>query len=247
MDETKPLAGMSAILVSPTYGGVDPLCAQSLRVATMGASSQGLRWSGDASNDRLGYGFTRNLSAEVLRKNPTAADGIVWVDSDIRVPNDAIIRLLTAAKTHGLDFLTGVYHARATPFLPVIHHWDAAVGKYLQCVTYPSNQIISLDACGFGFVWTSSKLINAIADLPTFSKREGWFPDRRDVGGYGEDISFCHQAKQTGIQLYVDTGIQVGHTGNPQVIWEADFRALNITLESKEIQSRPLEPSWGSK
>jgi len=243
----KPLEGMTAILVSPTYGGVDPLCAQSLRVAMMSASSQGLHWIGDASNDRLGYGFSRNLSAGVLRKNPAAADGIVWVDSDIRVPNDAIIRLLTTAKTHSLDFVTGVYHARATPFLPVIYHWDAKVSKYLQCVTYPSSQIISLDACGFGFVWTSSKLINAIANLPTFSKREGWFPDRRDVGGYGEDISFCYQAKETGIQLYVDTGIQVGHTADPQVIWEVDFRALNITLESKEIQSRPLEPNWGSK
>lgn len=245
MDQS--LAGFSAILVSPTYGGVDPICAQSLRVAALSAATHGLQWAGDASNDRLGYSFTRNLSANVLRTNLDAADGIMWVDSDIRVPSDAITRLLTTARTHDLDFVSGVYHARKHPFLPVIYHWDATVSKYLQAVNYPKDQVLSLDACGFGFVWTSAHTINAIADSPGFDPNHGWFPDRRDAGGYGEDISFCAQAKKAGIQLYLDTGVQVAHQGDIHYVTEADFRVQHLTLESEAIQSRPTSPNWAKK
>lgn len=246
-DPKLPLKGLSAILVSPTYGGVDPICAQSLRVAAIGASARGLRWAGDASNDRLGYSFTRNLSARVLRVDPSVADGIMWVDSDIRVPSDAITRLLITVRAYNLDFVSGVYHARKHPFLPVIYHWDATVGQYLQAVDYPEDQVLSLDACGFGFVWTSTRTINAIADSSDFSSKHGWFPDRRDAGGYGEDISFCVQAKKAGIQLYLDTGVQVDHQGDIHYIAEADFRALHLTLESEEVQGRPTAPDWAKK
>ena len=246
-EKPQPLAGMKAVLVSPTYGGVDPSCARSLRIAVMGASSHGLHWAGDASPDRLAYGYARNAAASYIRKNPDAADGIMWVDSDIMLNNDSIIRLLTTVKIHNLDFVSGVYHTRKPPYLPVIYHWDERVGKYLQAVNYPKEQILSLDACGFGFVWTSTKMINAIADAPWFSETEGWFPDRRDTGGFGEDISFCDAAKKAGFQLYLDTGVQVGHSGDAKVIWEEDFRALNITLDSPEIQTKSINPKWGAK
>lgn len=243
----KPLEGLSALLVSPTYGGVDPACARSLRVAVMGAASHGLKWAGDASPDRLGYGFARNISANHLRQDPAKADGILWVDSDIVLKNDSIIRLLTAVKAYNLDFISGVYHARKPPYLPVIYHWDDRVNRYLQAVTYPKDQILSLDACGFGFVWTSSCLINGMADSSDFKASEGWFPDRRDVGGFGEDISFCDIAKKAGFQLYLDTGVQVGHSGDVKVIWEEDFRAQGITLDSPQIQTRSVDPKWGVK
>ena len=241
----KPLEGMSIVLASPTYGNVDPLCAKDLRVAMMSAATMGLHWVGDASPDRLGYSAARNVVAKTLRQHAPTADGIMWVDSDIRMNPDAIVRLLTTVRTHNLDFVSGVYHSRKPPYLPIIYHWSDEVGKYLQCVTYPKDQIISLDACGFGFVWTGAKVINAIADSPCFTQLGGWFPDRRDVDGYGEDISFCDLAKKAGIQLYLDTGVQVGHTGDAKVIWEQDFRALNLTIDSPEIQKSHGDGDWG--
>ena len=241
----KPLEGMSIVLASPTYGNVDPLCAKDLRVAMMSAATMGLHWAGDASPDRLGYSAARNAVAKSIRKNSPSADGIMWVDSDIRMKSDAITRLLTTVKIHNLDFVSGVYHSRKPPYLPVIYHWDSAAGWYLQCVTYPKDQITSLDACGFGFVYTSTKTINAIADSPCFTARGGWFPDTRDTGGYGEDISFCDLATGAGIQLYIDTGVQVGHTGDAKVIWEQDFRALNLTIDSPEIQKSHGDGDWG--
>ncbi len=234
------LDGIRALVASPTYAHVNPICAQSLRAAMASASNAGIKWVGDVSNDRLGYAFTRNLSASVLRKTPDVAHGILWVDSDILVPSDAIIRLLRTTVTHPqIDFISGIYHARKSPFLPVIYHWDETVKKYLQCVDYPENEIRSIDGCGFGFVWTSSRVINTIADHPGFSAQYGWFPDRRDTGGYGEDISFCDQAKQAGLHLYMDTGVQLGHEGDAPFITSKDFRALKLTINSPEVQNRP--------
>jgi hypothetical protein len=255
----KPLEGLNVVLVCPTYGPVDPACARDLRVAVMSASAIGVHWAGDASPDRLAYGAARNQAAQAVRRKPQSPvvktvpiDGIMWVDSDIRMQPDAIVRLLSTVKVHSLDFVTGIYHSRYPPYLPVIYHRVPETGsngtksRYLQCIDYPKETILSLDACGFGFVYTSTKLINGIADSPDFTKRGGWFPDRRDHGGFGEDIAFGDLAWRAGFQLYVDTGVQVGHTGDPKVSWEADFRAQGINIDSPCLKERDIDPDWGS-
>ena len=249
LDPEKPLLGFRALFACPTYGNVDPHCAKHLRVAVMSAASKGLHWAGDISPDRLGYSFARNSVASMARRFPDEFDGVMWVDSDIVCNPDSIIRLLTTARTHSLDFVTGVYHSRKPPNLPILYHWESKIERYLQCVTYPKDTIISADACGFGFVWTSTRLINAIAEAPLFRPKEGWFPDRRDVGGFGEDISFGDHARhlEPRIQLYVDTGVQVGHLGDAEVIWEKQFRDRNLTIDSSEIQTRVVEANWGAK
>lgn len=236
---------MKVLLAVPTYGPVDPACSKDLRVAIMTASHHGVQWVGDHSPDRVSYSSARNATANFALANAAEMDGVMWVDSDIRQPADALLRLLVTAQKHGLDFVTGIYHSRAHPHLPVIYHWDAAVGKYLQCVDYPKDKIISLDACGFGFCYTSIACLTKMAESEHFNRLSGWFAYQLDSGGFSEDISFCHLAKKAGIQLYLDTGVQVGHTGEPHVIWEKDFRDLHITLESPEIQGRQTKPDWG--
>ena len=256
---SEPLSGLNVVLVCPTYGPVDPACARDLRVAVMSASAKGLHWAGDASPDRLAYGFARNQAAQVLRFKPESPiarvrpiDGIMWVDSDIRMHPDSISRLLTTVAVHGLDFVTGIYHARQPPYLPVIYHRVPGTGegegrsRYLQCIDYPKETILSLDACGFGFCYTSTRMINGIAESPTFKKQSGWFPDMRDHGGFGEDIAFGDLAWRAGFQLYVDTGVQVGHTGDTRVVWEADFRAQGISIDSPCLKERQIEANWGT-
>ena len=247
MSNDKPLAGLRALMVSPTYGPVDPDCAKKLRMSMMSAASQGVEWVGDASPDRQPYSFARNVAASVARQYPKTADGIMWVDSDIVCKPESISRLLVAMRYAEAEFMTGVYHARMAPYLPQLYHYVAERNGYLQAITYPKDTIISIDGCGFGFAWTSFKLINAIADSPNFNTAQGWFPDRRDIGGFGEDLSFCDQARllEPRLQLYVDTGVQVGHTGNPSVVWEEQFRAQNITLDSPIIK-RTVKADWAN-
>ena len=242
----KQLDGLRAILSSQTYGPVDPACSRDLRVAVMTAASGGLSWAGDASADRQPYGRARNIAAHSMRCNEDLADGVMWVDSDIRMKPDAILRLLTTVVARELDFVTGVYHTRAKPYLPVLYHWDGK--QFLQAIDYPTDTIISAGGCGFGFVWTSAKTIRMIAEYDGFDPVVGWFPDKRDAGGFGEDLAFCDLARRTGVQLFVDTGVIVGHTTDPQIIWAEDFRDQGLTATSSEMvdmTNKLPDRKWG--
>lgn len=208
---------MKVLLASPTYGPVDPHCTSALRAALMTAARHGVEWMGDLSPDRMKFTDARNFCADILATEPTLADGIMWVDSDIDCPPDSIIRLLDAAQSLHSDFYSGVYHQRAGNYLPVFY---AHVGddKYKQCEIYEPFKITEEGACGFGFVWTSTRLIKAIEALPEFDRdRGGWFPDHR-YSGTSEDLGFCTLARHAGFQLHVDSGIQVGHMGTVEFI-----------------------------
>ena len=48
-----------------------------------------------------------------------------------------------------------------------------------------------------------SAVVKAIASLKEFGKGR-WFPDTRDVGGFGEDLAFCDMAEKAGIEVGLD-------------------------------------------
>jgi hypothetical protein len=90
-------------------------------------------------------------------------------------------------------------------------------------------------------------VIETIAKSKYFDKNKGWFPDERDSGGFGEDLSFCWLAMQCKIQLYVNTAVQVGHTGDPHVVYKEDhIRELAAGRASADQKKKEPE-SWGIK
>lgn len=223
----KELDGLRAMLVSPTYGPPPTSCSKSLRVSMMTASNHGIYWTGDASPDKQGWSSARNMAAQTGVDNSDSTDGIVWVDSDIVLEADSVLKMLVNVLKHRLDFVTGVYHKKAPPYEPVIFGYEDDVDSYLTVEQYPVDppQLLAIGACGFGFVWTSTKLLKAISEMKDFNPDVGmWFPDTRDmpVGwrgpdgrpGMGEDFSFCDKARRAGYQLYVDTGCLVEHMGD---------------------------------
>lgn len=228
---------MRALLASPTYGPVDPHCVSALRNAVMVASRRGVEWMGDLSPDRMKYSDARNYCATILAGKPGLADGIMWVDSDIDPPPDAILRLLHAVNTRGADFYSGVYHQRAGEHKPVFF---AHVGNdlYKQYDVYEPNTVTPEGGCGFGFVWTSTQLIKDIEALPEFSTdRGGWFPDHQ-YSGSSEDLGFCTLARHANYQLFVDTGIQVGHMGPTEIITrEHHLRSLTGVKGATKVQA----------
>ena len=66
-------------------------------------------------------------------------------------------------------------------------------------------------------------MLKVMAGLKDFDSDVGWFPDRRDVGGFGEDLGFCDLARRAGFRPTVDPGIRVGHETNARFIWIEDF------------------------
>lgn len=235
--------GMKVVLSSQTYGPVNPITNKFLRVALMFAANRGVKWYGDASADRMGYGAARNTAVQFALNNAPDADGILWVDSDIRPPADAVARLLDTANHNGFDFVSGVYFQREGVHNPVFHGWNEDKHCFQPAEQYPPNTLGMAAGCGFGFVYTSLKMMRDVALSKDFDPKTGWFPDRRDVGGFGEDLTFCWMAKQAGYQLWIDTGVLVEHEANVQYIGEADFKREQEKWirENKEPQNH----EWG--
>lgn len=226
------LKDLTVVLSSQTYGHVDPICVQKIRQSVMYASNHGLTWMGDVSGDRMPYSAARNQACEQLVEQCPEVDGIMWIDSDIQPRPEDITRLLFDAVRCDFDFVTGIYHQRDGDFQPCIYDWvqgRTLLGRYRKkgfviCDGYPANVIEKVAGCGFGFCYTSKKLVQAIKDSKYWKKEEGqWFPDKRDIGGFGEDLSFCWAAAQLGYQLWVDTSVLVGHTGGSQVVTQETF------------------------
>lgn len=233
--EYKPLDGIKALLCSPTYGPVDPGCSKALRVAMMHSSNYGVKWVGDVSPDRMAWATSRNMAAQhLLKEGPGFANGIMWVDSDIMMKPDDISRLLGGAKHFGYDFVSGIYYQRLPAHSPVFYHYNKKTKRFSPADEFPEGVIAPTDGCGFGFVWTSWNAVDKIARSKEFDPYEGWFPDKRQVGGFGEDLSFCYLAMKAGVQLYADTSIQVGHAGGPYVVTRADFLREREKLTEKD-------------
>ena len=128
---------MKLIFASPTYGPVDPEALRYQRAAIMHAANNGCEWMGDASPDREGYAAARNNVVQSIIHNeeyPSDAK-IVWLDSDIVLPVDAITRL--ARSEH--DFITGIYYQRHEPFWPLVACYNK-IGR-ASCRERVSNRV----------------------------------------------------------------------------------------------------------
>lgn len=241
------VSGMKVVLSSQTYGPVNAITSKRLRVAVMHAANRGVKWCGDASVDRMAYGVARTTAVQYTFKNYNDANGIMWVDSDIKCEPDSITRLLDQANHNKLDFVSGVYFQREGVHNPVFHQWNPDREHFQPAETYPPNCLGELKGggCGFGFVYTSLKMLSDIANSTHFDMEVGWFPDKRDVGGSGEDLSFCRMAYFCGYSLWVDTGIQVGHEAAQTYITEADYlREKDIWIKDNKKEKPQI---WGPK
>jgi hypothetical protein len=242
MSEEKPLEGLRAILAVPTYGHVDPICQKSVRVAMMTATNMGLKWVGDSSPDRLPYGDARTYVAGSLMENKEDADGVMWIDSDIMVGAADIANLLKSALVYNSSFVTGVYHQREGFLWPTLYDYDREGVTYKQMANYPENAFFQVDGCGFGFCWTGLEVVEKIAASPDFDPKGKWFPDTRDAEeGFGEDLSFCHQAMNVGVQLQCNTTVQVGHSGPPVIVTREHYLAAKAQRDAAKAAKEQAE------
>lgn len=127
-------------------------------------------------------------------------DYILWVDSDMIVPKDTLLKLLATDK----DIVCGACSYK------VLGNKDA-VAKRKVCGRYKdiplkevreSKDLIELDATGFGCILTK---VDVFRKLP-----KPWFIYKHD---FGEDIYFSELAKEHGYQLWLDPSVRLGHIG----------------------------------
>lgn len=137
---------------------------------------------------------------------------ILWLDSDM-VFAPSLIRQLSADLDDGREFVTGLCFSRKNPIGPTIYketgytkdgrELNPFATKYLD---YPKDQIFEVAACGLAACMMTTKLIQRI-----YAEYGAPFSPQP---GFGEDLSFCIKCEQSGIPVYCDSRIKVGHVGN---------------------------------
>lgn len=200
------------VFASMTYGPVDSAVLPSQRVATWHAQQHGgVRWIADMSPNRMKFDVARNLIAQTVC-NETDADGIFWCDSDVVLQEDAISQLVS----HDANFVTGIYFQREPPHWPLISiRRPTGEQPFNWLVKWPEGAYFEADGCGFGCVYTSTRLLKAIG--------KDWFKYEH----YSEDFDFCIKAKQAGFPLMVDSTVLCGHLRDPQPATFETYRAAH--------------------
>lgn len=231
---------MKIAFACPSYGPIDARVVHAQRHAIMMAWANGIEVHGDSWIDRAGWDVARNRIAEGFLKGE-GLDGIFWCDADTVLTPDAIVRLAIPE----VDVCTGIYYGRHPPFEPQIHVYNEHVDAWNRILRWPDDgAIFPVHGHGFGCVYTSRRALEltqqvdfdgppVIADdgsvLPV--ERRWWFR----TGKWGEDLSWCHHARQMGLILWCNPNVVVGHMGESQVIGAEQFRDFyaNNNTETK--------------
>jgi hypothetical protein len=145
---------------------------------------------------------------EVIVEVALRADSthILWIDSDMRFPQNALAGLLQRMEKEGWDVLGANYTRRKPPHHPVA----ARDAKYV--FTHDDDEgTEAVDHTGMGFMLTKVEMFKEL-EKPYF--RIGWNEEARIHRG--EDVTFMEQARQKGFSVGIDHDLskQILHTGS---------------------------------
>jgi hypothetical protein len=203
--------------------------------------------------------WTRNALIASLYRTKSKFTHACFIDADMIVPPDMIVRMLR----HEKDIVGALCTRRNDPPIPNMRRFDPATGDYHNVYEWEPG-LIEADAVGTGVMMISRKALDAVADYyvnceyelsawaPAIDKLEAmrvarrahlnesgdamWFqflPALNGRGEYGEDISFCQKARAAGLKVFVDTDIQPGHIGDYRYSIP-DFLPYRYSIMGKE-------------
>ncbi len=139
---------------------------------------------------------------------------LLFVDSDMIIPKNALMKLLS----NGKDVVTGLYFQKKEPFFPVI---GKRLGDRLEwLVDYQQNSLIEVEYCGMGCLLIKREVLETM--LPKIEVIDGIPQFFRYSKNFTEDIYFCDKVRENGFTIFCDTTVKCGHIRQTSVT-EADF------------------------
>lgn len=180
--------------------------------------------------------LTRNEVTERFI-NQTKDDWLLWIDSDIEFPPNLIDLLLETSAEAQSMIVGGMYiHPMPERMKPSAFFYRTNEhGKYMDALQMEDinsfreqgMKWIFVDGTGAGCMLIHRQALLAMYETASRIKDlEPWFTCRVINGVfYGEDLAFCHRARELGMKIAVRFDIPLGHvkaviykTDSPQVI-----------------------------
>jgi 2-polyprenyl-3-methyl-5-hydroxy-6-metoxy-1,4-benzoquinol methylase len=189
------------------------------------------------------YSNNRNYSVKIYMKISTVIDRarselvrdclkdecdyILFVDSDILMPKGSIDKLIDM----NTDIASGLYFAKAKPYLPVARVIKNTKYFYLEDFEY--NKIIDVAGVGMGLCLIKSDVFKKLT-YPYF--KLDWKNDENGIYQVAEDLYFCDQAREAGFSIKLNTGILLEHDGVPVNVSHFNLykEQLALDMENRE-------------
>jgi hypothetical protein len=166
-----------------------------------------------------------NATEEFL--NHTTAPWFLSLDADMAPKPEQYYHLLDAADPIERPIISGLYFGYVKTNLdsggmaPV---WMKRHGSGYRTLIdsdvksfTEGNGLIEIDSSGMGFMLIHRSVFEKMRDTHPDFRLFGWFGRQKIeheggiLGRYGEDIAFCHRAKQCGFKIWGHTGVVIDH------------------------------------
>lgn len=123
----------------------------------------------------------------------------VWfIDSDQTFHTSVPSTLLSANR----DVMTGVVYKKAAPFAPCVYMKNPDVEYGYRPHMFPlQHRHLKVDMCGTGCVIIQDHVFSSI--------ESPWF---EYTVKHGEDMNFFEKVKESGYEIWADSGLPIGHT-----------------------------------
>jgi len=149
------------------------------------------------------------LAEEALKDG---ADAILWIDSDMRFPKDALQILLSRKlPIVGVNATT-----RRFPVLPTALDYDQETKDLVKVTSKDKTGLEQVLGLGFGMVLIKKEVFQKV-EKPWF-----WFEQTDKGGTIGEDIYFCVKAFDKGFKTVLDHNLSkhIRHIGTYEYGWD---------------------------
>lgn len=207
----------------------DKVCAEYTTSLTKLAKFHNFPFALDINEGAL-VSTGRNKQFFTAKKD--GSDYILYIDSDIVFPEDALAKLMALNK----PVSTGIYYQRLYPFRPVIY--DITETDQIRNIPrWEDDKPFKIDACGAGFLLIRKDVFDYFKE----NVDEPFSMFRNKVGTMaGEDTSFCIRCKNKGIEIWADPSIVLGHIRSDIVTkdhWKLarQFLECNQTYTDKNL------------
>ena len=177
---------------------------------------------------------------------------LLFIDDDMTFQPDAVRRLIETQQKYDLDMVGALCFQRAAPHQPTLYMREQPTeGKYVFLEDWNEGDVVEVDATGMAFVLIHRRVFEGIAgEFPTLEQRSKGNPPsyfRWDERGFGEDMTFCQDAKKAGFRIFVDTSIKIGHVGEMTVTHETFLNELAHRPDEVTEARRPILDKMGFK
>lgn len=202
LDFRRPgLAKAKIALAMPSHDNVPVYFAQdlaSLVMHTVAHLPEGVQFGVNLCAGTYVHSARQSLVEALCRSGVTH---ILWIDTDMRFPRDALFRLLKHDKP-----IVGINYSKRsfpTEFVAIKKiGWNDGEPSLRLNTLKDSTGLEEVDAIGFGLVLMRTSVL---ANLPDPKDKPWfWFDWVPGVGQVGEDVYFCELLRKHGHTIYVD-------------------------------------------